>query len=221
MEKADRKTRLRTNFHELELPKAVQDVETHSFWELLFLGIKLLDPNVVQLETRPEHIRGANGKSFVPDVRYRTSDGTDHYALLCSAMEFQKQRSLLEPLFSAFAVQRSARYEFVSYEEVEAQQHFGWLGVKIGRLVQQYKDVDLDRVRALVRRAIAELGETTLGRLALLQETCPAEWVIAAACSMLLDGQLQIVDRDAKLDKSMKVRIGPKFVESERGTRHG
>lgn len=221
MEAADRKTRRVTNFHELEIPKSAQGAESHDYWGFLYLGLKILDPKVIEIESKPERIRGANGKAFVPHLRYRTQDQVNTYVVIGASMEILEKRVRMEPLLASFASQRRAQYEFVTHEQIESERHWAWLGIKISRRVQQYADVNLDRERRSIHKTVDHYGDVSIEALVNAAGSCHSEWVIAAACRMLIDGQLAVVNRNAGLDLRMTVRSGPHFDHALEAIGHG
>ena len=211
MEAANLKTRRVTNFHEVEIPKSIQGAESHDYWGFLYLGIKILDPKVVEIESKPEHIRGANGKAFLPHLRYQTHDHVNTYVVLGASKDLLEKRARIEPLLASFASQRRAQYEFVTHEQIQTERRWAWLGIKVSRRVQQYADVNLDRERRSVHKTVDHYGDVSIEALVHAAGSSPSEWVIAAACGMLINGQLAVVDRNAGLDLRMKVRSGPRF----------
>ena len=180
-----------TNYFEASFPKCSRVAEMHSWHELLAVALLEADSNVVSIETQPERIRAANGKAYIPDVRYETV-ARQSYLEVKSTRGWERERERIEPLLADFARKKGRADHGVSlHEDLDKQAHRAIAFIRITRWVAQYAGNDLNRVQKDVRRALKSAPARSIQEIVMQLGQHASEHVLAAIAKDLHGGILQ------------------------------
>lgn len=178
-----------TNYFEAVFPKCTEVAEFHSLHELLCVALLEADPKVVSIETQPEKIRGVNGKTYIPDVRFQTTEKTT-YLEVKSKAGWEREGKRIEPLLVTFAGKRGAEHGHCLHEQLDLEARKAFAFIRITRWVKQYAEHDLTSVRRDVLRAVKHTSPITIGDLIHLLTPHLSALVIAAIATELHAGRL-------------------------------
>lgn len=178
-----------SNYHEAAFPKCRGVAEFHSIHELLCVALLEGDPKVVSIETQPEKIRGANGKAYIPDVRFQTVEKTT-YLEVKSEGGWAREGKRIEPLLRAFATQRGADHGHCLHEQLDQQARRAFAFIRITRWILQYADTDLTSIRRDVLRALKQTSPMTIGDLVQLLGQHLEALVLASIATELHAGRI-------------------------------
>lgn len=189
MIKTPRRLKIASNYFEAQLPKCSEIAQGHSWHEFLLWGLLEGNASVVKIEPQPERIRGANGKAYIPDVRYETIDRV-FFAEVKSERGFEIHWPRIGPLLTAFCEQRNAEARRHTHEELDAEAGLAYAWMRITRWVLQYSADRTSQLQTQVLARLRQVNEATLGQLIRHFSASADDLVVGAVCRLIHSGAL-------------------------------
>lgn len=180
-----------TNYHEGPFPKSQAIVQAHSWHEILNVANKEAEVPVIRIEVQPERIRGANGKAYIPDMRYETIDGKVMYEQVKSNAGWERAKERIEPLLAALAADKGASYAHCSHEALDAKGARALVWIRITRWIVQYADRDLTPLKRDIVDAVKGTKGLSVFDLLRAFTKYQDDHLVAAICGLLHEGNLK------------------------------